>query len=106
MTKKQIEDTIHLLDLETMCCWETVKDAISGLYELLGYKDLEEELDCPLEVVFKALKQDYIYTKGGRCSGLELGTFGDKWCICCGLRLQIRVDGYKKTWWLKEDKSE
>lgn len=70
------------------------------------YKDLEEQIGCPLEVVFKALKQDYIYTKSGKHSRLEFGTYGFEWCICYGLRTQLRVVDYKKTWFLKEDKSE
>lgn len=70
------------------------------------YKQLEEQLGCPLEVVFKALKQDYIYTKSGKHSRIEFGVYGFEWCICYGLRTQIRVDDYKKTWWLKKDKSE
>lgn len=70
------------------------------------YQDLEKQLGCPLEVVFKALKQDYIYTKNGKHSRIEFGTYGFEWCICYGLRTQIRVADYKKTWWLKEDKSE
>ena len=69
-------------------------------------EDLEEQLGCPLEVVFKALKQDYIFTKSGKHSRLEFGTYGFEWCICYELRTQIRVVDYKKTWFLKEDKSE
>ena len=77
------------------------------MYVKLGkLEDLEEELGCPLEVVFKALKQDYIFTKSGKHSRLEFGTYGDFWSICYGLRTKLRVDGYKKTWWLREDKSE
>ena len=69
-------------------------------------EDIEEELGCPLEVVFKALKQDYIYTKSGKHPHIELGTYGIMWCICCGLRMQLNIADYKKSWWLKEDYSE
>lgn len=86
------------------------KEAFKPLEEELEYADkchgLEEQLGCPLEVIFKALKQDYIYTKSGKHSRIEFGTYGFEWCICYGLRTQIRVADYKKTWWLKEDKSE
>lgn len=90
-------------------------------------EDVEEELGCPLEVVFKALKQGYIYSnntfdKDGVLNDVELVyddmesenqefflRGGDKiydgekynytytWC---------NLKEYKETWWLKEDKSE
>ena len=83
------------------------KNLLQSAYDKLGkLEDLEEEIGCPLEVVFKALKQDYIYTKSGKHSRIEFGTYGFEWCICYGLRTQIRVVDYKKTWWLKEYKSE
>ena len=81
-------------------------DEYACVVKLGKLEDLEEQIGCPLEVVFKALKQDYIFTKSGKHSRLEFGTYGDFWSICYGLRTQLRVDGYKKTWWLKEDKSE
>jgi hypothetical protein len=76
------------------------------LNKLGKLEDLEEQIGCPLDVVVKALKQDYFYTKSGKHSRLEFGTYGFEWCICYELRTQIRVADYKKTWWLKEDKSE
>ena len=81
-------------------------DEYACVVKLGKLEDLEEQIGCPLEVVFKALKQDYFYTKSGKHSRLEFGVYGGVWCICYGLRTQIRVDGYKKTWWLKKDKSE
>ena len=68
-------------------------------------EDLEEQLGCPLEVVFEAIKNG-IYDKKGfhytvildldflRAYPLDL--FDEKW----------QLSDYKKTWWLKEDKSE
>lgn len=86
------------------------KDTFKSLEEELEYADkchnLEEQLGCPLEVVVKALKQDYIYTKNGKHSRIEFGTYGFEWCICYGLRTQIRVADYKKNWWLRKDMSE
>ena len=93
--------------------------------ELLQYKDLEEQLGCPLDVVFKALdKGFYIDTKKvekeppwenpkERISlvgcpkyfrlnlwykTIEVDRFGNY--------LEIWLKDYKKTWWLKKDKSE
>ena len=68
-------------------------------------EDLEEQLGCPLEVVFEAIKNG-IYDKKGfhytvildldflRAYPLDL--FDEKW----------QLSDYQKTWWLKEDKSE
>ena len=68
-------------------------------------EDLEEQLGCPLDVVFKAIKNG-IYDKKGfhytvildldflRAYPLDL--FDEKW----------QLSDYQKTWWLKEDKSE
>lgn len=81
---------------------------------------LEEALGCPLEVVFKALKQGYIYfvkndmffiTKKLKltCYGKETLFVRGKWGFVsetydCSSTLLL--DNYKKTWWLKEDRSE
>ena len=68
-------------------------------------EDLEEQLGCPLDVVFEAIKNG-IYDKKGfhytvildldflRAYPLDL--FDEKW----------QWSDYQKTWWLKEDKSE
>lgn len=83
-----------------------VNEMVEALETIKELIDLQDDLGCPLSVLSKALKQDYIYTKSGKHSRLEFGTYGSVWCICYGLRTQIRVDGYKNIWWLKEDKSE
>ena len=76
-------------------------------------EDLEEELGCPLEVIKKLRKANYIY----RDDGLEFGFIGinfndedklmlyndDEWNTFTS---DLRLADYKKTWWLKEDKSE
>jgi hypothetical protein len=99
------------------------------VHELLGYKQLEEELGCSLEVVVKALKNG-VYVLDEETGGTKLilrgfinstqdyedGTFGfidDRyWAMkkleVTGLCVPIYYawKDYKKTWWLKEDKSE
>lgn len=97
----------------------------SPIEKLGKLEDLEEQLGCPLEVVFKALdKGFYIDTKKvekepswekpmKRISlvgcpkyfrlnlwykTIEVDRFGHY--------LEIWLEDYKKTWWLKEDKSE
>lgn len=99
-SEKQIDDYINGLDEKNQIYIE----------EELEYADkchkLEAELGCSLDVVFKALNQDYIYTKRGMRQYIELGIYGMEWCICYGLKVQLRTADYKKTWWLKKDKSE
>jgi hypothetical protein len=94
LTKKVLDN------YESIANSDIIKDKLGRL------EDIEEQLGCQLEVVFKALKQDYIFTKSGKHSRLEFGTYGFEWCICYELRTQIRVADYKKTWWLRKDKSE
>lgn len=90
------------------------KDTFKPLEEELEYADkchnLEEQLGCPLEVVFKALKNG-IFTKDlpsekivkwyGRLSNVET-----EWYLSDDNKVCINLKGYKKTWWLKEDKRE
>ena len=77
------------------------------IYDKLGkLEDLEEQLGCPLDVLFKALKQDCVYTSRGIRRQLSIGSFGDFMALFLGLREVKNVKDYKKTWWLKEDKSE
>lgn len=103
--------------------------------EVIEYKKIEEELGCPMDIVFRALKQGYIYanvytedetikwqiTHFTRYEGFSkdfgyvLQTING---VKCGLgrngyNQYIHLDceifmlkEYKKTWWLNEDKSE
>ena len=98
------------------------KDKQEFINKLGKLEDLEEELGCPLEcvvAVFKAMQQDYIYCDIGngmyklhnfRLDYVDLAddvyfTRSEYHYVldddCC-----IFVKDYKKTWWLKEDKSE
>ena len=76
--------------------------------KLAALEDLEEQLGCPLEVLFKALIQE-IWYEGNKgylyhMRGNEL-KFLNGWCITNELHYANTKD-YKKTWWLREDKSE
>lgn len=74
------------------------------------YKDLEEQIGCSFDVVFKALKNG-IFTKDlpsekivkwyGRLSNVET-----EWYLSDDNKVCINLKGYKKTWWLREDRSE
>ena len=91
--------------------------------ELLQYKDLEEQLGCPLEVVIKAIKNgiwfintknelEYIDEALAFNTKRDSGKFVfDNCCYYCqniekSKCNEIYLEDYKKTWWLKEDKSE
>ena len=73
---------------------------------LTKYRELEEQLGCPLEIVFKAIKQGYVWTKDNTINRTELkydtkaNDFYWNWNFDCYFK------NYKKTWWLKKDKSE
>jgi len=77
--------------------------------EKLGkLEDLEEELGCPLEVVFKALKdgiykkdEDILFEATLRIHNNEIylcQPYDDK------LLHKVLVKDYQKTWWLKGEK--
>ena len=74
------------------------------------YKNLEDELGCPLEVVFKALKNNEIYlTHNGEIilddSPALCFSYEGWYLYTCSGFYEFLKD-YKKTWWLKEDLSE
>ena len=103
----------------------------NGLNKLGKLEDLEEDLGCPLEVVFKAI-EDGIVIKGvvNQYSDKTLwldnksleALVGEKldfeeprlikyneWCFSChsgSYRGCVSLKDYKKTWWLKNDTSE
>lgn len=91
------------------------------------YKHLEEQLGCDFEFIFKVLKAPKIYIEGmnvrseyddkfkfnSKSNNYILNPYAidgknpeflfvDRW----GYGYDLRLSDYKKTWWLKEDKSE
>lgn len=109
----RLTDKISLKHLQNIR--ENYKDFVFSseqlMYEKLGQlEDLEEKLGCPLDIINKALKKG-IYIKNiydemtnFKCrltyKNEELGWYFN---IINGY---VMVKDYKKTWWLKEDKSE
>ena len=88
------------------------------IYTKLGkLEDLEDDLGCPLDVVFKALKENYIIFKhvvGLNNPSINLETHKVLGLICIGGKFGLELcDGvfgdefyvdtkdYGKTWWLK-----
>ena len=79
------------------------------LNKLGKIEDLEEEIGCPLDVVFKALK-DGIYTKDLPREELSkqfvrLSNVETEWYLI-NMIMCVNLKDYKNTWWLREDKSE
>lgn len=80
------------------------------LYNKLGQlEDLEEEIGCPLEVVFKALINNVIYYQNNNgylieMKGIKLVKLCE-WCLTNGNHYPM-TKYYKSNWWLKRDKSE
>lgn len=73
------------------------------------YKQLEEQLGCPLEVVFKAIYSGIYYISPNGNTFLErsfkLNHYSSGWYLKKS-KLEFSLENYKKTWWLKRDKSE
>ena len=104
----QLESTIANLERDK----QILKD------ELFKYRKLEKDLGCPLDVLEQLFKQDFIYFKylgnvqimkvkviKGLSSGENLGWHFT--CIYANLDfIYVSLKDYKKTWWLREDRSE
>jgi len=80
------------------------------LFEILG---LQEELGCPLEEITKLRKANYIYRDDGVVFGFIGINFNDEDKLilynddeCNTFTSNLRLSDYKKTWFLRKDKSE
>lgn len=95
-TKEAIELRDNLFNLFTTKYSEP-------LYDVLG---LQEQIGCPLDVVLKALKYGIYQEDGGRrkLPFIEYNSGTNKFYF--GFGTYCNVEDYKKTWWLKKDKSE
>lgn len=87
-----------------------VKDQIKANFKLGKLEDLEEQLGCPLEVVFKALQNGVYYEDIANCMkympvDLHLNLEGE-YVLYFDDEEYLLTKNYKKTWWLKKDKSE
>ena len=97
---KNTEDYIRL----------ATKDKQEFINKLGRLEDLEEELGCPLDVVFKALQNGVYYEDVANCmrhmdADLHYNFEGD-FVLYFDDEERLLARNYKKTWWLKEDKSE
>lgn len=76
-------------------------------HKLGELEDLEDELGCPLNVVFKALKEGIIDEENEDRDIMIVHSKQGYWFREFSEDLpKLWVKDYKKTWWLKEDLSE
>lgn len=83
------------------------------IHEKLGkLEDLEEELGCPLEVVFKVLKGEKILFKNEEYYGsLRWNFYTNGFVFDLNTNTEItnfylKTNDYGKEWWLKGEKDE
>lgn len=84
------------------------------LIQIIGeYEDLEEQLGCPIDVVFRALKQGYVYVWFEEFDRLETSVisgiysdYRDEWVLDLTEYENQSLQDYKKTWWLLPTKEE
>ena len=124
----ELEDlTNELLELMINLKRKDAYEIRENIYELLVKRqseflreclDLQEELGCSLKVLTQALKQanfevlfvDTIDNDGIKWNGFEkcnlmYDAFNNRFYWCNG-SFGVFLYDYKKTWWLKEDRSE
>ena len=97
--------TKQIIDMNIVRGYE-VKNQTDANNKLGKYEDLEEKIGCPLEVRCKVVFGLIVYNKNGE--QLRVGTiYADKFLAnCFGYIYELKYVEYKKTWWLKSDKSE
>ena len=117
MNEKQIDDYIDSMEEKNAIYVESELNYASKCH------NLEEQLGCPLEVLVKAIKNgiwfintkyelEYIDEALAFNTKRDSGKFVfDNCCYYCqniekSKCNEIYLEDYKKTWWLKEDKSE
>ena len=83
-----------------------IGNEFKAIKKLSKLEDIEDELGCPLDVVFKALKQIEIYSIDECFEDLSLAVDCGGWYLWNGYGCFLYLKDYKKTWWLKEDLSE
>lgn len=75
--------------------------------EIEEYWQLEEELRCPLEVVFKALKDGIVIKHNSYVRRIELAIYNGEYAFySVAYSNTFYLKDYQKTWWLKGEKDE
>lgn len=120
LTNKLFEIMINLKRKEASEVRENIYELLAKKQSefLRDYWGLQEELGCSLKVFTQALKQsdfeglliDTVDNDGREWKGvhqvfLRYDSFNNKFYWCNGYFV-VHLEDYKKTWWLKEDRSE
>lgn len=86
------------------------KTLFDKVYNKLGQiEDIEDELGCPLEVIFKALKDGIVVdnkTRWHTTVSLINVKLDNNYYFSIGDYPLYKLKDYRKTWWLTEDLGE
>lgn len=74
--------------------------------KLAIYEDLEESISCPLEVYVRATIEGIKVDGSIYKVKVRKDNYGYYFALSNGSAFPFYLSSYKKTWWLKEDKSE
>ena len=89
-----------------------VGSVTAAFHKLANLEDLEEQLGCPLEVIGKALIQNCFYdVEYDTYRETDIGYIPEEQILVISIEEwedgnTLLLSDYKKTWWLKEDKTE
>ena len=96
-----------------LCAYQNENENL--VKDIEKYWEIEQELGCPLKVVFKALK-DGIILENGKLYHCSLSFHkrqkysNEDYILICYENgesvVGVNVKHYKKTWWLKGEKNE
>lgn len=89
----------------------TKKELFDCYEKLEKIENIEEEIGCPLNIVFKALKEEKIYFENGTYSTDFVLQRTPAWAFAIYDNLInnkeiVIIKDYGKTWWLKGEKNE
>ena len=88
---------------------ELSPDARKLLDDIENLLKVEQEIGCPLEVRCKLCDRTTIYNQDGKSMAIE--QIGEHYFYAVPIERPhiprlMYIKGYKKTWWLKADRSE
>ena len=87
-----------------------VNEMVEALDTIKDVVDLQKQLECSLDVLVRAIQDGVYYEDVANCMqylpvDLRFSLDGD-FILFCNDDEYLLVKNYKKTWWLKKDKSE
>ena len=107
-------DVFNTTGIRKAKMYDNYKSIIEKDLEILKkYKSIEQELGCPLDIIFKAIKQGKIWWHEQWCKIFIVAVYEDSTrpyieviCKDYNYHRLAFIDEYKKSWWLKKDRSE